>query len=414
MAKKPKPTTKNETSARQSPLPLLAAPLFLLLLLGFLYLGNRLGFIEVDWQSLFSQEFVTEVASALLTPTAVSTPLPATPARPSTAPALTPDPGRRWNYQLYFTTPTYPDVEASRSETVIQGLITIINQARRSLDVAVYELDLDPVGDALLAARKRGVAVRLVTDSDSLAEDETLIRLKKENLPIVPDNRVSIMHNKFVVVDGQAVWTGSWNFTANDTYRNNNHALYLQSQELAQNYTAEFEEMFTDKAFGPTSTSKTPNPRLQIGQTLVETCFAPEDKCADQLIVLIRQAQQNIRFMAFSFTHPGIGKAVIDRAKTGVLVQGIFETRGSETDTSELARMKRQKLDVWQDGNPYTLHHKVFILDEKTVVLGSFNFTENAAQSNDENMLVVHNSELAQQFLAEFNRVYEQAKNPPQ
>jgi phosphatidylserine/phosphatidylglycerophosphate/cardiolipin synthase-like enzyme len=411
MAKKPKPTTKNETPARQSPLPLLAAPLFLLLLLGFLYLGNRLGFIEVDWQDLLGQEFVTEVASALLTPTAVSTRPPATLA--STSPAVTPAPGRRWNYQVYFTTPIYPDAEASRTETIMQGLIAVINQARRSLDVAVYELDLDPVGDALLAAHNRGVAVRLVTDSDSLADDQTLIRLNKAGLPIVPDKRASIMHNKFVVVDGQAVWTGSWNFTANDTYRNNNNAIYLQSTELAQNYTAEFEEMFTDKVFGPTSTSKTPYPRLQIGKTLVETCFAPEDKCADQLIVLIRQAQQNIRFMAFSFTHPGISKAVIDRARAGVLLQGIFETRGSETDTSELARMKRQKLDVWQDGNPYTLHHKVFILDEKTVVLGSFNFTNNADQSNDENMLVIHNPELARQFLAEFNRVYDQAKNPP-
>lgn len=410
MAKKPNPTGKEKTSARQSLPALVMVLLPLLLLLGGLYVGNRLGFIDVDWQSLLSQEFVTEVASAFLTPTVVSTPPPATLASTPTSPAITPTPGRRWNYQLYFTTPIYPDTEATRTETIMQGLITVINQAQRSLDVAIYELNLDPVGDALLAARKRGVAVRLVTDSDSLAEDKTLIRLKKEGVPIVPDKRQPIMHNKFVVVDGQAVWTGSWNFTINDTYRNNNNAIYIQSPELAQNYAAEFEEMFTYKAFGPTSTSKTPYPRLQIGKTLVETCFAPEDKCADQLIVLIRQAQQNIRFMAFSFTHPGIGKAVIDRAKAGVLVQGIFETRGSETNTSELERMKRQKLDVWQDGNPYTLHHKVFILDEKTVVMGSFNFTDNADQSNDENMLIIHNADIASQFLAEFNRVYAQAQ----
>lgn len=410
MAKKSDPTGKEKASARQSLPALVTVLLLILLLLGVLYVGSRLGFIDVDWQNLFSQEFVTEVASALLTPTAVSTPPPATLASTPPPPAMTPAPGRRWNYQLYFTTPIYPDTEATRAETIMQGLIAVINQAQRSLDVAVYELNLDPVGDALLAARKRGVTVRLVTDSDSLAEDKTLIRLKKEGLPMVPDKRQPIMHNKFVVVDGQAVWTGSWNFTINDTYRNNNNAIYIQSPELAQNYAVEFEEMFTHKAFGPTSTSKTPYPRLQIGKTLVETCFAPEDKCADQLIVLIRQAQQNIRFMAFSFTHPGISKAVMDRAKAGVLVQGVFETRGSETDTSELERLKRQKLDVWQDGNPYTLHHKVFILDEKTVVMGSFNFTDNADQSNDENMLVIHNPELAQQFLAEFNRVYAQAQ----
>jgi phosphatidylserine/phosphatidylglycerophosphate/cardiolipin synthase-like enzyme len=218
------------------------------------------------------------------------------------------------------------------------------------------------------------------------------------------------MHDKFVVVDGQAVWTGSWNFTVNDTYRNNNNAIYIQSPQLAQNYATEFEEMFSQKAFGPTSPANTPHPQIQLGDTLIETCFAAEDLCADQLILLISQAQKSIHFMAFSFTHEGIGDAVMDRAKAGVKVQGVFETRGSETEYSEYAQMKKEKLDVWQDGNPYTLHHKVFILDDKTVVFGSFNFSDSADESNDENMLVIHNPDIASQFLAEFNRVYAQTQ----
>jgi phosphatidylserine/phosphatidylglycerophosphate/cardiolipin synthase-like enzyme len=131
------------------------------------------------------------------------------------------------------------------------------------------------------------------------------------------------------------------------------------------------------------------------------------------LTALLNQAQQNIRFMAFSFTHDKIGQAVKDRAKAGVMVQGVFETRGSETEYSEFGQMKNQKLDVWQDGNPYTLHHKVFIIDEKMVALGSFNFSSNADEANDENMLVIHNAEIARQFLEEFNRVYQLAQNPP-
>lgn len=407
MTKKRELTSKKQ-AGQSSFAPLLAAPVFLLMLLGLLYTGDRLGLIKVDWKTLFSQEFVEEVATVLITPTPGSTSVATT--LPATA---TPATSRNWNYKLYFTTPVYPDKPATRTETIMQALIGVINGAQRSLDVAVYELDLDPVGDALLAAQKRGVAVRIVTDSDSLAEDETLIRLNKAGVPLVPDNRKPIMHNKFVVVDGQAVWTGSWNFTGNDTFRNNNHAIYIQSPQLAQNYALEFEEMFTKKEFGPTSLSKTLSPRLQFGKTIVETCFAPEDECAAQLTVLIRRAQQSIRFMAFSFTHTGIADAIIDRAKAGVTVQGVFETRGSETEASQLKRLKRQKLDVWQDGNPYTLHHKVFIIDDSITVFGSFNFTDNADQSNDKNMLIIQNSNLASQFLAEFNRVYEQAKNPP-
>ncbi|HXV97371.1 MAG TPA: phospholipase D-like domain-containing protein [Anaerolineae bacterium] len=400
-------TKRRESSSRKQTKKgrgsLTTSVMSLLLVVVILFIGDWLGLIAVDWQGLLSGENLENVVSDKS----------GTPVAGSAPPVVATPISGEW-YQLYFTTPVYPDEPAARTETIMQGLIGVINKAQRSLDIAIYELNLDEIGDALLAARQRGIAVRLVTDSDSLEEDETLIRLEKAGLPIIPDERSPIMHNKFVVVDGQAVWTGSWNFTVNDTYRNNNHGIYIQSPQLAQNYAAEFEEMFSQEAFGPTSLSQTPNPRLQLGNTLIETCFAPEDGCANQLIGLIRQAQQNIRFMAFSFTHAGIGKAVIDRAKVGVTVQGVFETRGSDTASSQLARMKRQKLDVWQDGNPYTLHHKVFIIDDKIVVLGSFNFSDNADSANDENMLIIHNPALAGQFLAEFNRVYAQAQTPPQ
>jgi phosphatidylserine/phosphatidylglycerophosphate/cardiolipin synthase-like enzyme len=75
--------------------------------------------------------------------------------------------------------------------------------------------------------------------------------------------------------------------------------------------------------------------------------------------------------------------------------------------------MQAQGLDVWQDGNPYTLHHKVFIIDDSVVVLGSFNFSDNADEANDENMLVIHSPEIAAEFGQEFARVYAQAQNPP-
>lgn len=372
--------------------------LVLVILLG-LFLLERAGWIEIDWQGLLEGQDIETVISV--------------PGEDSSSPPVIVEPVSGEWYKLYFTSPQYPDAPETRVNLVEQGLVTAINQAQRTLDIAIYELDLEPVADAVLAARDRGVTVRLVTDSDTLAEDDALIRLEKEKIPIVPDQRSSIMHNKFVVVDGRAVWTGSWNFTRNDTFRNNNNAIYIQSPELASNYTAEFEEMFSQKSFGPTSLAITKFARLQIGDTLLETCFAPEDKCDELLISRINQAQQSIRFMAFSFTHADIGKAVRDRAKAGVTVQGVFETRGSETASSEFGQKKKDNLDVWQDGNPYTMHHKVFIIDEQMVVMGSFNFSTNAARSNDENMLIIHNPDIARQYLEEFNRVYNQARNQP-
>ena len=88
----------------------------------------------------------------------------------------------------------------------------------------------------------------------------------------------------------------------------------------------------------------------------------------------------------------------------------MFETTGSETQYSEYGKMKKAGLDVWQDGNPYLMHHKVFIIDGKTVIFGSFNFSQSAETENDENLLIVDDAALAQQFEAEFARVYDQAK----
>jgi phosphatidylserine/phosphatidylglycerophosphate/cardiolipin synthase-like enzyme len=68
---------------------------------------------------------------------------------------------------------------------------------------------------------------------------------------------------------------------------------------------------------------------------------------------------------------------------------------------------------VLQDGNPYLMHHKVFIVDETTVILGSFNFSQNAETENDENLLIIDDPALARTFLDEFERVYATAKNPP-
>jgi len=56
------------------------------------------------------------------------------------------------------------------------------------------------------------------------------------------------------------------------------------------------------------------------------------------------------------------------------------------------------------------MHHKVVIIDESIVVVGCYNFTNSAETRNDENLLVIYNSEIAAQFLAEFQRVYAQAQ----
>ena len=104
---------------------------------------------------------------------------------------------------------------------------------------------------------------------------------------------------------------------------------------------------------------------------------------------------------------------MIAKQKAGLAVGGVFETTGSNVPTSEYGKMKKDGLAVYTDGNPWVMHHKVIVIDDHITIFGSFNFSDNAAHSNDENLLIVDNAEIAKAFKAEYDRVLSLAKNPP-
>lgn len=318
---------------------------------------------------------------------------------------------------VYFTQPLYPDNPDLHTGSIDLHLVNLIDGAQQRVDVAAYELDLPTVTDAMLRAHRRGVQVRLVTDGNN--EDEEMVtRLRRAGVPVtVRPKDGGIMHNKFVVVDNTWVWTGSWNLTENCTYRNNNNAVLIASSHLAKDYATEFEELFQGQ-FGPTSPANTPFPSVTIevpetgSRVQLEVYFAPEDDVARHLIPLLADARSSVRFMAFSFTNSSIAETLVRLADRGVSVEGVFESRNADVSYSQYHFLKKAGVPVFLDGNPYILHHKVFIIDEQTVVLGSYNFSENADKENDENLLVIHDPEVARAFLSEYKGVRQQAQNP--
>ena len=147
------------------------------------------------------------------------------------------------------------------------------------------------------------------------------------------------------------------------------------------------------------------------GQPFV-VLFAPEDDPFDTLVRLVSVAESSIRFMAFSFTNDALGLAMLERAQAGVDVQGIFEVRGSETEYAELPRLYCAGVPVRQDGNPQTFHHKVVVIDNYVVITGSMNFSDSAADDNDENMVAISEPAVAQLYLQEFDRRWAEATLP--
>ena len=311
--------------------------------------------------------------------------------------------------QIYFTDPTSP-AAASYRGGIDEQLVASINQAQAAVDLAIYDLNLWSIRNALIAAHQRGVTVRMVTESDNLDEPE-IQQLRDAGIEVLGDRREGLMHNKFVIIDRWEVWSGSTNLTTGGVYRNDNTLVRIRSSRLAQDFTTEFEEMFLDDDFGSGSPANTPYPQLSVDGIPLEVYFSPDDHVLNHMLALVDGARQSVYFMAYSFTSDELAQALLARAAAGIEVRGVFEAdQYSANIGTEFDHLLEGGLPVRLDGNPNHMHHKVIIIDGQTVITGSYNFSANAEETNDENLLVIHSPDVAALFLAEFQRVYNLAQ----
>jgi phosphatidylserine/phosphatidylglycerophosphate/cardiolipin synthase-like enzyme len=187
---------------------------------------------------------------------------------------------------VYFTTPNPPDAATSAVETEV---INAINGATTSIDAASFDFNLPKMTQALVAAKQRGVRVRVVMDeeegryvvSDSAPAGiegyDALAALRRANVEIVNGGRSNgIMHNKILIIDNRVMYIGSWNFSYNDTFRNDNNILKITAQRIIENYRGKFDEMFSLRQFGTRARVGARNPNMTINGINVENYFRSE------------------------------------------------------------------------------------------------------------------------------------------
>lgn len=367
---------------------------------------------------------------------------------------------RDGDIRLYFTNPlhdlrarsvsAFPEDDPSAEELAKRqsgdserpdlDLVKLIDEARGercSVLAAVYDFNLQPVAEALARAKERGCDVRVVTDGDTIDRsdpspdrpnrrkehkpeyEEVFRTLRKAKIPVRDDgSRTAIMHDKYVVVDGKFVMTGSWNPSEDDTHRFFNNAALIRSKELALRYTADFEQLFA-KYESPESIPRAepapePDPAnhsFEVGGRKVELYFPRAEPALGRVVELTKAAEKSIHFLAFAFTAEELGAVLIEKAKSGVEVKGVFENSaacsGQYRALENAPRSAQRNLELyrWVYGPINFMHHKVIIIDEKTVIFGSFNFSAKANSANDENLLVITDRKLAKAFEDEHARI---------
>ena len=289
-------------------------------------------------------------------------------------------------------TTKWPEVYFCPRENCSERMVEVLESAEESVHCALFDINLkDVIG--VLAEKSKSMDVKLVVDNNYYH------KIKGEN--VRQDDNNQLTHNKFCIVDGKKVTTGSFNPTERGAYKNNNNFLVFYSKYLAENYEDEFDELWNG-VFGDGGKVKTPV--IYLNNKRVENYFCPEDDCKGHVINILRRARKSVYFMTFSFTDEEIADAILfnDEAE----IKGVFEKTQAGSKYSQYHRLNDFKMDVKKDSNSYNMHHKVFIVDGEIVITGSYNPTGAGSHKNDENVVVIYDKDIAKEYLEEFELVW--------
>ena len=167
------------------------------------------------------------------TPAKPTKPVPTKPTRPTNPPPPTTSSSVQ-NLDMCFS-PGNCDLK----------LIGFIDSAKRTLDVAIYSITHAAIAKAIEDAKSRGVVVRMVVDrSQSTGTHSLTGSLVTAGIPLKIGNVKGIMHNKFTIVDGGMIETGSFNYTDNATRDNAENQIYIDDVNVVSNYSREFETLW--------------------------------------------------------------------------------------------------------------------------------------------------------------------------
>jgi len=325
--------------------------------------------------------------------------------------------------KVFFNDP--PD-----SKNIDVELANFIDSAKVSVNAHFYQVNRTCIIEAFIRAAQRlkPQNVKLITEGkyynnnkkQRKTKGETFFdsyqRLENAGIVIVTDEMFGNggsgeCHNKFCVVDGEKVWTGSYNATDNNTIKDYNNGVILESKEAAKIYNEEFSIMYDNHLFGKKKTNLTSSHSFYIDSVEVEAYFAPTDGVIDRMVSYIDNAKKSVSFVIFAFTEDNFENALYAKYKNGVTVRGMCDDLGAGGKSSGYSALLSRNMDVKKDSNPQSMLHDKFLVvdpesDNALVITGSFNYTKAADTKNDENVIVIHDKYYAQLYYNEFAKLF--------
>jgi len=311
-------------------------------------------------------------------------------------------------------------------------LAGFLRPAQRTIEIAIYDFKLsqefeDPVHEALRGAAGRGAAVRVVynVDRDDRVPVPPPPRTDAEQLAAlgVPVKGIlgtpHLMHQKYAIVDGRAVWSGSANWTDDSWSREENVIVTLEDGAIAAAFRRDFDELWAGG--GVDGTGDFDAPEAAIAGTRVRAWFSPGrgSSLAHRVAHAIGGARRRVRVASPVITSGPILGTLAEVAAAGrVDLGGVYDA----TQMREVnAQWRASPAGSWKipafrslierapfsgkRSTPYApgavhdyMHAKVTVADD-TVFCGSFNLSR-SGEKNAEDMLEIADAKLADQLAA--------------
>jgi phosphatidylserine/phosphatidylglycerophosphate/cardiolipin synthase-like enzyme len=325
---------------------------------------------------------------------------------------------------------------------IAHAIAEFLAEAKRTLDLAQYDFNLGAetariVGDAIKAAAARGVAVRIAYNFDHRLPipvppppepDATLIAsfgVPSKAIAGVPD----LMHHKYVIRDGEAVWTGSMNWTDDSWSRQENVVTVVRSPNLAAEFTKDFEQLW--ESGNVEGTGRVNPSRVDVEGREVRAWFTPQygEDLSHRIANAIGRARRRVRICSPVLTAAPVISTLAQRISDGGLdvagcidatqINGVFHDWHRDGNARWKIPILERVLTAPFSGKPSTpyeaqsvhdfMHAKVTVVDD-VIFTGSFNLSHRG-ERNAENMLEIHDAELADRLAAFVDEV--RGRYPP-
>lgn len=298
------------------------------------------------------------------------------------------------NIELFLINPLeFKKPNKGCNTQICKRIVQEIDSSKISIDIALYGVgEQMEIINALKRARSRGVEIRSVVDFSKDMDNIYPYTSKFiEEFSSKTDKPSVLMHNKFFIFDNKKVLTGSTNISPSGTGGYNaNSSVLVDSKEIANAYKKEFEQMYGGKF----SNKKAKNDI--IINSNISVYFSPKNNVYNEVIEKeVRNAKKEIFISIFYLTDRNLINELVQAKNRGVEVLVLLDALCANGFKDRVYSLRDAKIPVIVENWGGKNHEKTMVIDSSTLLIGSSNFSKSGFYKNDENILLIKDSQVA-------------------